>query len=76
MKSQFLYLLSFFWLAFIVSQATISPEVYWKIKLPNTPMPKAIKDYLPHTDHNTNSKQKVYLGRFDFGLWPWHHAAT
>ncbi|XP_049382807.1 BURP domain-containing protein 3-like [Solanum stenotomum] len=21
-------------------------------------------------------KSKVYLGNFDFGLWPWHHAAT
>lgn len=38
-------------------------------------MPKVIKDFLPHTDHNTNSNQKVYTGIYDFGLWPWHHNA-
>ncbi|KAH0696398.1 hypothetical protein KY290_013765 [Solanum tuberosum] len=39
-------------------------------------MPKVIKDVLPHTDHNTNSNQKVYRGNFDYGVWPWHHAGT
>ncbi|XP_049360511.1 BURP domain protein RD22-like [Solanum verrucosum] len=76
MKSQFLYLISFSWLAFIVSHAAISSEVYWKVKLPNTQMPKVIKDSLPHTDHNFNSNQKVYRGNIDSGLVPWHHAAT
>ncbi|WMV14666.1 hypothetical protein MTR67_008051 [Solanum verrucosum] len=63
-------------LAFVVSHAAIPPEVYWKIKLPNTEMPKVIKDVLPHTDLNTNSNQKVYRGNFDYGVWPWHHAGT
>ncbi|XP_004233978.1 BURP domain-containing protein 6-like [Solanum lycopersicum] len=65
MKSQFHYLISFSWLAFVVSHAAISPEVYWKVKLPNTLMPKVIKDFLPHTDHNFNGN-----------IVPWHHAAT
>ncbi|KAH0698983.1 hypothetical protein KY284_013198 [Solanum tuberosum] len=76
MKSQLLYLISFSWLAFIVSHAAISPEVYWKVKLPNTQIPKVIKDFLPHTDHNFNSNQKVYRGNIDSGLVPWHHDAT
>lgn len=31
------------------SHAAISPEVYWKIKLPNTQIPKVIEDLLPQT---------------------------
>ncbi|MCD7450296.1 hypothetical protein HAX54_005138 [Datura stramonium] len=76
MKSQFLYSLSFFWLAFVVSHAAISPELYWKEKLPNTQMPKVIKDFLLHTDHNTNSDQRVYRSRHQYGMWPWRHDAT
>ncbi|PHT89800.1 hypothetical protein T459_04913 [Capsicum annuum] len=76
MRSQLFFCLSFFWLVFVVSYAVISPEVYWKVKLPNTQMPKAIKDFLPQTGMKTNSNPKVYHGYFDFGMWPWHHAAT
>uniref|UniRef100_M1D850 Uncharacterized protein n=1 Tax=Solanum tuberosum TaxID=4113 RepID=M1D850_SOLTU len=32
---------------FVVSHAAnLSPEVYWRVKLPNTPMPTPIKDAL------------------------------
>lgn len=30
------------------SHAAISPEAYWKSVLPNTPMPKSVKDLLPN----------------------------
>ncbi|KAH1067379.1 hypothetical protein J1N35_032366 [Gossypium stocksii] len=33
-------------LAVVVSHATLSPEQYWSYKLPNTPMPKAVKEIL------------------------------
>lgn len=37
-------------LAFVASShAAISPDVYWKTKLPNTQIPKVIKDLLPHS---------------------------
>ncbi|XP_057478591.1 BURP domain protein RD22-like [Actinidia eriantha] len=32
----------------VASRAAISPEAYWKSMLPNTPMPKAVKDLLPN----------------------------
>ncbi|KAM3283913.1 hypothetical protein P3S67_022711 [Capsicum chacoense] len=63
-------------IAFVVSHVAISPKVYWKVKLPNTQISKAINDFLPHTGVNTNSNPKVYHGYFDFGMSPLHHAAT
>uniref|UniRef100_A0A3Q7HPG0 Uncharacterized protein n=1 Tax=Solanum lycopersicum TaxID=4081 RepID=A0A3Q7HPG0_SOLLC len=30
----------------IFSAANLSPEVYWRVKFPNTPMPTPIKDAL------------------------------
>ncbi|GFS35397.1 BURP domain-containing protein [Actinidia rufa] len=32
----------------VASHAAVSPEAYWKSVLPNTPMPKAVKDLLPN----------------------------
>lgn len=43
-------LLLYMQLNFIAStHGAISPEVYWKIKLPNAQIPKVIKDLLPQT---------------------------
>ncbi|GAV78352.1 BURP domain-containing protein [Cephalotus follicularis] len=33
-------------LAAVACQAALAPELYWKSRLPNTPMPKAVKDLL------------------------------
>ncbi|WMV29135.1 hypothetical protein MTR67_022520, partial [Solanum verrucosum] len=52
-------------LAFVLAStyAAISSEVYWKIKLPNTQIPKIIKDFLPHSElKQENTKKKVYYG--------------
>ncbi|GFS35398.1 BURP domain-containing protein [Actinidia rufa] len=32
----------------VASHATLSPEAYWNTVMPNTPMPKAVKDLLYH----------------------------
>ncbi|GLU01409.1 hypothetical protein SLE2022_187180 [Rubroshorea leprosula] len=32
--------------ALVASHAALSPEAYWKTVLPNTPMPKAVRELL------------------------------
>ncbi|PHU02274.1 hypothetical protein BC332_27525 [Capsicum chinense] len=77
--------LTIFLLSFVAStHAAISPVVYWKIKLPNTQIPKVIKDFLPQSDDvapelkqdNTNANAKVYYGLSQYGTISWHRAAT
>ncbi|MCD9645381.1 hypothetical protein HAX54_034237 [Datura stramonium] len=72
--------LTIFLLAIVASTyAAISPEVYWKVKLPNTQIPKVIKDFLPQSElkqENTNTKEKVYYGLSQYGTISWHRAAT
>ncbi|XP_059288222.1 BURP domain-containing protein 17-like [Lycium ferocissimum] len=47
-------------LAFIASHAAnLSPEVYWKVKLPNTPMPRPIKDALHYSAADKGDVQKL-----------------
>lgn len=68
--------LTIFLLAFVASTyAAISPEAYWKIKLPNTQIPKVIKDFLPQSDDN-NNKKKVYYGQNGYLPISWHHDAS
>ncbi|KAK4360514.1 hypothetical protein RND71_019466 [Anisodus tanguticus] len=75
MKLQVLYSLYIFMLAFVAStHAAISPEVYWKIKLPNTQIPKVIKDFLPQAEDETQTKMKVYYGLHQHGAWIFHAA--
>ncbi|KAJ8570054.1 hypothetical protein K7X08_006631 [Anisodus acutangulus] len=75
--------LTIFLLAFVAStHAAISPEVYWKVKLPNTQIPKVIKDFLPQSDNvvpelkQDNTKEKVYYGLSGYIAISWHHAAN
>ncbi|KAK4376556.1 hypothetical protein RND71_002852 [Anisodus tanguticus] len=70
-------------LAFVAStHAAISPEVYWKVKLPNTQIPKVIKDFVPQSDNvvpelkQDNTKEKVYYGLSGYIAISWHHAAN
>ncbi|KAM3359274.1 hypothetical protein P3S68_022207 [Capsicum galapagoense] len=66
------------------THAAISPVVHWKVKLPNTQIPKVIKDFLPQSDDvapelkqdNTNANTKVYYGLSQYGTISWHRAAT
>ncbi|XP_060215841.1 BURP domain protein RD22-like [Lycium barbarum] len=69
--------LTIFLLAFVASTyATISPEVYWKVKLPNTQIPKVIKDFLPQSElKQDNTKEKVYYGLSGYIAISWHHPA-
>ncbi|XP_060215842.1 BURP domain protein RD22-like [Lycium barbarum] len=67
--------------AFVAStHAGISPEVYWKVKLPNTPIPKVITNFLPQSDNifpemkQDNTKEKVYYGLSGYIAISWHHA--
>ncbi|XAR69315.1 hypothetical protein NMG60_11000855 [Bertholletia excelsa] len=46
MEFQLLPIFTFFSLVLVASHAALSPEAYWKSVLPNTPMPKAVKDLL------------------------------
>ncbi|KDO79703.1 hypothetical protein CISIN_1g018131mg [Citrus sinensis] len=46
MEFHLLPILAFLSLALVASHADISPELYWKTVLPNSPMPKAVKDLL------------------------------
>ncbi|KAL9443125.1 hypothetical protein AB3S75_016475 [Citrus x aurantiifolia] len=46
MEFRLLPILAFLSLALVASHAAISPELYWKTVLPNSPMPKAVKDLL------------------------------
>ncbi|XP_059315977.1 BURP domain protein RD22-like [Lycium ferocissimum] len=70
--------LTIFLLAFVASTyATISPEVYWKVKLPNTQIPTVIKDFLPQSDlKQDNTKEKVYYGVSSYIAIGWQHAAN
>ncbi|CAN4124654.1 unnamed protein product [Withania somnifera] len=71
--------LTIFSLAFVASTyAAISPEVYWKIKLPNTQIPKVIKDFLPQSDlvKQDNTKEKVYYGLSGYIAISWHTATV
>ncbi|XP_059291292.1 BURP domain protein RD22-like [Lycium ferocissimum] len=79
MKLQALTILVF---AFVAStHAVISPEVYWKVKLPNTPIPKVITNFLPQSDNifpelkQDNTKEKVYYGLSGYIAISWHHPA-
>ncbi|XP_033511633.1 BURP domain-containing protein 6-like [Nicotiana tomentosiformis] len=76
MKLQLLYSLTIFLLAFVacICYAAISPEVYWKVKLPNTPIPKVIKDLLPQAEDEVYTKEKVYYGLHQHGAWIFHDA--
>ncbi|XP_044464593.1 BURP domain-containing protein 3-like [Mangifera indica] len=46
MEFRFLPILAFLTLALVASHAALSPDLYWKSVLPNTPMPKAVRDLL------------------------------
>ncbi|KAG6387979.1 hypothetical protein SASPL_153175 [Salvia splendens] len=49
MESKILAFIAFLYVAIVVSHAALPSEEYWNSMLPNTPMPKALKDLLQPT---------------------------
>ncbi|XP_043723873.1 BURP domain protein RD22-like isoform X2 [Telopea speciosissima] len=56
MDLRLLFIVAFLSLALVVSHATQPSVDYWQSKLPNTPMPKAIRDLLPSDSGVTEEK--------------------
>ncbi|KAK2661166.1 hypothetical protein Ddye_007699 [Dipteronia dyeriana] len=52
----------FLTLALVASHAALSPELYWKSVLPNTPMPKSVTDLL-HPDLVEDKSTAVGVGK-------------
>ncbi|MCD7470656.1 hypothetical protein HAX54_010665 [Datura stramonium] len=74
MKLQLLYSLTIFLVAFVATtHAAISPEVYWKIKLPNTQIPK-VKHLLPKQPMTLFDTRRKYAMVYQHGAWIFHAA--
>ncbi|KAJ6382874.1 hypothetical protein OIU77_031324 [Salix suchowensis] len=56
------HILAFLALALVVSHAALPPELYWKSVLPNTPMPKSVRDLL-HPDLVEDKSTSVAVGK-------------
>lgn len=54
--------LAFLSLMLVVSHATLSPETYWNSVLPNSPMPKSVKDLL-HPEWMEDKSTPVGVGK-------------
>ncbi|WMV42841.1 hypothetical protein MTR67_036226 [Solanum verrucosum] len=70
------YFFTLFSVIFVVSHAAnLSPEVYWRVKLPNTPMPTPIKDALhisEKTAYNGDGNTKISQ---PWGVGAWYQDA-
>ncbi|KAA8525304.1 hypothetical protein F0562_007159 [Nyssa sinensis] len=62
MEFHLLPIFTFLSLALVASHATQSPEAYWKSVLPNTPMPKAVRDNL-HPEWIEDKSTSVDVGK-------------
>ncbi|KAJ0030517.1 hypothetical protein Pint_12784 [Pistacia integerrima] len=62
MGFSFLPILAFLAVALVASHAALAPELYWKSVLPNTPMPKAVRDLL-HPDLLEEKGTSVDVGK-------------
>ncbi|CAL5429156.1 unnamed protein product [Camellia sinensis] len=62
MEFHLLPILAFLSLTLVASHATLSPEAYWNSILPNSPMPKAIKDLL-HPEWMEDKSTSVGVGK-------------
>ncbi|XP_010249743.1 PREDICTED: BURP domain protein RD22 [Nelumbo nucifera] len=62
MELRFLPIFAFLSLALVVSHATLPSEVYWQSVLPDTPMPKAIRDLL-WPDLTAEKSASVVIGK-------------
>ncbi|KAL3330538.1 hypothetical protein AABB24_034391 [Solanum stoloniferum] len=65
------YFFTLFSVIFVVSHAAnLSPEVYWRVKLPNTPMPTPIKDAL-----HISAENELHKVRQSYGVNRWYQVA-
>ncbi|GMP94887.1 hypothetical protein CsSME_00044157 [Camellia sinensis var. sinensis] len=62
MEFHLLPILAFLSLTLVASHATLSPEAYWNSVLPNSPMPKALKDLL-HPEWMEDKSISVGVGK-------------
>ncbi|KAK0572015.1 hypothetical protein LWI29_024927 [Acer saccharum] len=62
MGFRFSLFVTFLTLALVASHAALSPELYWKSVLPNTPVPKAVTDLL-HPDPVEDKSTAVGVGK-------------
>nr|AJK93577.1 RD22-like dehydration-responsive protein [Suaeda glauca] len=63
MELHVLPILTFLSIVLVVSQAAVPPEIYWKNELPNTEMPKVIKDSLPKYEYMDDKGTAVNVGK-------------
>ncbi|KAF9681149.1 hypothetical protein SADUNF_Sadunf06G0195500 [Salix dunnii] len=56
------HILAFLAFALVVSHAALPPELYWNSVLPNTPMPKSVRDLL-HPDLVEDKSTSVAVGK-------------
>ncbi|OIT35748.1 PREDICTED: BURP domain protein RD22 [Nicotiana attenuata] len=67
MELKLLHILTYLSLALVASYAALPPassgQTYWNTKLPNTPMPKAIKDSLQPTGLTEDKRTSVEVGK-------------
>lgn len=62
MEFKFQHLLACLSVAIVASHAALPAEEYWKSKLPNTPMPKAVKDLLDTSPGLEDKSTSVNVG--------------
>uniref|UniRef100_A0A803NER6 BURP domain-containing protein n=1 Tax=Chenopodium quinoa TaxID=63459 RepID=A0A803NER6_CHEQI len=63
MEFRLLSILAFLFIVLMVSEAALPPEIYWKKMLPNTEMPKAVKNSLPKPEWMEEESTSVNVGK-------------
>lgn len=63
MELKLLHILTYLSLALVASHAALPGETYWNTKLPNTPMPKAIKESLQPSGLTDDKSTSVDVGK-------------
>ncbi|PSS17806.1 BURP domain protein [Actinidia chinensis var. chinensis] len=67
MEFHILPIFAFLSVVVVASHAALSPEAYWKSELPNTPMPKAVKNLL-HNEWMEDKSTSVGVGKGGVGV--------
>ncbi|CAM8923208.1 unnamed protein product [Rhodiola kirilowii] len=63
----------------VVSHGASPAQMYWESKLPNTPMPKSIQEFLPEADYSAQGGAKLFLasgGVLKSKTFSYKHAGT
>lgn len=62
MEFNLFHIFALFSVALVVGAHAVTPDVYWKSVLPNSPMPKAVTDLLPEWEDEKNTAVGVGKG--------------